>query len=254
MAGMPRRGRCIIPGVACHVTQRGVDRQATFSVDDDRLTYLGLLRDNLADAQVCILAFCLMTDHAHVVAIPQEGTSLSILFRRLHGRYAQYYNARWGRTGHLWQNRFHACALGPEHLWRALAYVERNPVRAGMVREAAEYRWSSAAAHLSGAGGDGVLDMEWWRREGPADWAMRLRKRTRRGWRSCGVARTPASRLRARKGRRSGANASGGAGRPVVRGNSPSPQPRRKRTTSSNCFEAVLRKPSRINRGRDGHR
>ena len=174
MAGMPRRGRCILPGVACHVTQRGVDRRETFSRDDDRLTYLHLLRDNLADAGVRILAWCLMTNHVHFVAVPEQATSLSILYRRLHGRYAQYYNARWARTGHLWQNRFHACALGPEHLWRALAYVERKPVRAGMVREAAEYRWSSAAAHVGGDDQDGVLDMEWWRREGPVDWAVRL--------------------------------------------------------------------------------
>jgi hypothetical protein len=62
MAGMPRRGRCVIPGVPCHVTQRGVNRRAAFSVDDDRLTYLGLLRDNLADGQVRILAFRLMTN------------------------------------------------------------------------------------------------------------------------------------------------------------------------------------------------
>ena len=86
MAGMPRRGRCIIPGVACHVTQRGVDRCTTFSVDDDRLTYFRLLRDNLADAQVRILAWCLMTNHVHLIAVPQEETSLSVLFRRLHGR------------------------------------------------------------------------------------------------------------------------------------------------------------------------
>jgi REP element-mobilizing transposase RayT len=86
------RARCVIPGVPCYVTQRGADGAATFSGDDDRLTYLRLLRDNLAGAQVRILAFCLMTNHVHLVAVPQEGSSLSILFRRLHGRYAQYYN------------------------------------------------------------------------------------------------------------------------------------------------------------------
>ena len=72
MRGMPRRGRCIIPGVAGHVTQRGVDRRETFSADDDRLTYLHLLRDNLADARVRILAWCLMTNHVHVVAVDRK--------------------------------------------------------------------------------------------------------------------------------------------------------------------------------------
>lgn len=92
-----------------------------------------------------------------------------MLLRRVHGRYAQYFNTRSGRTGHLWQNRFFACVLGQDHLWSALAYVERNPVRAGMVDRAAEYRWSSAAVHQGGADEFGVLDLQWWQRAGRAE-------------------------------------------------------------------------------------
>jgi REP element-mobilizing transposase RayT len=72
-----------------------VDRRETFSADDDRLTYLHLLRDNLADAAVGILAWGRMTNPVHFVAVREQATSLSILYRRLHGRYAQYDNARW---------------------------------------------------------------------------------------------------------------------------------------------------------------
>ena len=167
---MPRRNRCLLPDIPCHITQRGVDRREVFSADQDRNTYLGLLRENLSDAGVRILGYCLMSNHVHLVAVPAKEDSLSILLRRGHGRYAQYYNARAGRSGHLWQNRFFACMLGPSHLWAALCYVERNPVRAGIVRHAAEYPWSSASAHLSGADPSGILDMEWWKREGPKDW------------------------------------------------------------------------------------
>ena len=130
---MPRRDRCILPGVACHVTQRGVDRRETFSADADRETYLSLMRQNLEDAGVGLLAWCLMTNHIHLIALPERGDSLSVLLRRVHGRYAQYYNARHGRSGHLWQNRYFACSLGPGRLWAALAYVEMNPVRAKLV-------------------------------------------------------------------------------------------------------------------------
>ncbi len=172
---MPRRNRCLLPGVACHITQRGVDRRPTFSSDQDRQTYLRLLRENLSDAQVAILAFCLMTNHVHLIAVPEREDSLAVLLRRVHGRYAQYYNIRSGRTGHLWQNRFYACALGRDHLWAALAYVDWNPVRAGLTLSPGGYRWSSAAAHLSGQDVDGLLDMSWWAREGPAaTWAERL--------------------------------------------------------------------------------
>jgi putative transposase len=152
------------------VTQRGVDRTATFIGPDDRHTYLRLIRENLADSQVRILGCCLMTNHVHLIAVPQRDDSLAVLFRRVHGRYAQYFNIRRGRTGHLWQNRFFACCLGSSHLWRALAYVERSPVRAGLVTRAADYPWSSAAAHLGAQDQSGVLDLAWWREAAPSGW------------------------------------------------------------------------------------
>ncbi len=172
---MPRRDRCILVGVPCHVTQRGVDRRETFSADADRETYLGLLRRNLQDAGVALLAWCLMTNHVHLITLPERMDSLSVLLRRVHGRYAQYYNARYGRSGHLWQNRYFACSLGPSHLWAALAYVERNPVRAGLVEWPGAYPWSSAAAHLEGRDPSGLVDLEWWRREYDGlDWGQSL--------------------------------------------------------------------------------
>jgi putative transposase len=151
-----------------------VDRREVFSVDQDRNTYLRLIQENLKDAAVSILGYCLMANHVHLVAVPAKEDSLSILLRRVHGRYAQYYNAHTGRSGHLWQNRFFACMLGPTHLWAALCYVERNPVRAGIVQRAAEYPWSSASAHLAGEDQSGILDMDWWKREQPRNWSEQL--------------------------------------------------------------------------------
>ena len=171
---MPRRNRCVLPGVPHHITQRGVDRRETFSSDEDRATYLRLLAENLAEAETAILGWCLMTNHVHLIALPQRDDSLALLLRRVHGRYAQYYNARTGRSGHLWQNRFFACPLGPGHLWAALAHVERNPVHAAIVESAADYRWSSASAHLAGSDADGLLDMDWWHREAPPDWESQI--------------------------------------------------------------------------------
>ena len=159
-----------MPGVACHITQRGVDRRETFSSGGDWNTYLDLLRQHLADAGARILGYCLMSNHVHLIAVPERDDSMSVLLRRVHGRYAQYYNARTGRIGHLWQNRFFSCMLAPDHLWTALAYVERNPMRARIVRCAEDYRWSSAIAHITGGDGSGLLDMDWWRRSGRKDW------------------------------------------------------------------------------------
>lgn len=163
---MPRARRCVLAGAPHHVTQRGVDGRETFSSDGDRLTYLELLKQNRDNAGVRVLGWCLMSNHVHLVLVPERGDSLAVLLRRTHGRYAQYYNVRVGRVGHLWQNRYFACILGPTHLWRALVYVERNPVRAALVTRADQYRWSSAHAHVTGHDPFGLLDMEWWRQEG----------------------------------------------------------------------------------------
>jgi len=168
---MPRRERCIVTGVPHHVTQRGVNRCAVFETDADRRTYLRLLREQRDEARVRVLGWCLMTNHVHLILLPEQADSLALVLRRVHGRYSQYFNVRTGRTGHLWQNRYFACALGPGHVARALAYVDNNPVRAHMVEVATVYPWSTAGAHAGGADASGLLDSGWRRAAGiGAEW------------------------------------------------------------------------------------
>ncbi len=169
---MPRNPRCVLPGVTHHVTQRGVNRGDVFFCQQDRETYLHLMAANLAYAGVRVLAYALMTNHVHWVVIPDQEESLAVLFRRVHGRYAQYLNARRSRTGHLWQNRFHSCLVAPEREYAVLRYAEWNPVRAGLAESPEGYRWSSAAAHLAGPGSEriAVIDWEYWTQRGGAPW------------------------------------------------------------------------------------
>ena len=160
--------RCTLyPEMPYRVTQRGINRQRVFFSASDHAAYLRLVQQNLAPAETRVLAWCLMTNHVHLVLVPGREDSLEILLRRLHGRYAQMVNARRLRSGHLWQNRFFSCPLSADHLGRVLAYVERNPVRAGLVAEAEQYEWSSAAIHL-GVVRDRwqVADGESWRQQG----------------------------------------------------------------------------------------
>ncbi len=163
---MARFARAVAVGVAHHITQRGIDKQRVFFRDADRKTYLDCLTTYCAQAHLRVLAYCLMSNHIHLVAIPEEAQSLAIALRRTHGRYALYLNARRGRVGHLWQNRFYSCALDQRHLWVALRYVERNPVRAHLVERAEEYKWSSAAAHLGTERTNSLLDWEFHVRAG----------------------------------------------------------------------------------------
>jgi putative transposase len=167
---MPRNARCVVPELAYHVTQRGTNRQRVFFSAADRATYLRLLQQNLEPTETRVLAWCLMTNHVHLVLVPGREDSLEVLLRRLHGRYAQMVNARRLRSGHLWQNRFFSCPLSTTHLRRVFAYVERNPVRAGLVAEAGQYQWSSAPIHL-GLVRDRLqlADVEAWRQQGGAE-------------------------------------------------------------------------------------
>jgi putative transposase len=164
---MPRNARCILPENPYHITQRGTNRQRIFFSARDRRTYLDLLRSNIDDAGVRILAYCLMPNHVHLIAVPERPESLGVLLRRVHGRFAQSVNLAKGRTGHLFQNRFYSCPLSTNHLWTAIRYVERNPVRALLVSAPEQYRWSSAAAHLvTGSDKSGSLDMDFWAETG----------------------------------------------------------------------------------------
>jgi putative transposase len=164
--------------VAHHITQRGTGRQIVFRTRADRLTYLSLLREQAGFAGLPILAYCLMGNHIHIVAVPSMEDSLAKVMQRVHGRYAQYYNARRARCRHLWQNRYSSCPLGPAHLWAALRYVEMNPVRAGLVERPGQYEWSSAEGHLSGQDRWRIVDMRFWREAGgAAEWQRMLEER-----------------------------------------------------------------------------
>jgi len=163
---MPRIARYIAPGLAHHITQRGTARQIVFRARSDRRVYLGLLREQAAFLRVSILAYCLMPNHIHMIAVPPEEDSLAVLLRRVHGRFAQYFNARQARSGHLWQNRFYSCPMGPGHLWTAIRYVESNPVRAGLAVKPSNYEWSSAEAHFTGNGRQHLLDMQFFSEAG----------------------------------------------------------------------------------------
>jgi len=142
---------------------------------DDRRAYLRLLREQSGRFGLSIVAYCLMTNHVHLVAIPHAEDSLAKAVGRAHFTYTQRFNRRHGRTGHLWQNRFYSCPLDGEGRLSALLYVEQNPTRAGLVTQAWEYEWSSAAAHVGEPDRSGLLDLVWWReRWAPRQWRAAL--------------------------------------------------------------------------------
>jgi putative transposase len=144
---MARRARLVSPGCPHHVTQRGNRRQNVFADDQDRLKFIELLRQYLIRHSVAIWAYVLMTNHIHLIAVPQTLSSLSSAMRDCLSDYALFFNRRYGHVGHLWQQRFYSSMLGDDHIWTAVRYVEQNPVRARLVDRAENYQWSSARFH-----------------------------------------------------------------------------------------------------------
>jgi putative transposase len=160
--GMVRLARVVLPGFPHHITQRGNFGAQVFFGEEDYRLYLGLLSHYAPAAGVRILSYCLMPNHIHIVAIPARENSLEEGVGRVSQRYTQMVNTREGRRGHMWQDRYFSCPLEDAHLFRALRYVEHNPVRAGLVALPWEYRWSSANAHCGGTNYLRILDMAWW--------------------------------------------------------------------------------------------
>ena len=144
---MTRVARIVVPDCPHHITQRGNNRQDVFFVPDDYEAYLEILKKQSERYGVDVHAYCLMTNHVHLVATPHAADSLAKAVGRTHWLYSQAINRLHGRSGHLWQGRFYSCALDPDHYGAAMRYVERNPVRARLHRKAWLYPWSSAAAH-----------------------------------------------------------------------------------------------------------
>jgi REP element-mobilizing transposase RayT len=144
LAFVARPPRVVIPHIPHHITQRGNYRQKTFLADHDYQFYLDLAFDLAPLKGVSMVAYCLMPNHVHLIAVPAEEDSLSRWLQCLQAEYARSLHMRVQRVGHLWQARFYSVALDDRHLRVATEYVHQNPVRAKLVRDALDWPWSSA--------------------------------------------------------------------------------------------------------------
>ena len=145
---MPRIARFVSPGYCYHITQRANNRQYILKDDKDKRKYLYWVEEYRKKYKVEIFAYCLMNNHVHFIARPHSDDAFARLFNTAHMRYAQYYNKRSGSSGHVWQGRYFSCMLWEQHFLAAIRYVERNPVRAGLIKKPWGWFWSSAREHI----------------------------------------------------------------------------------------------------------
>jgi REP-associated tyrosine transposase len=147
---MARLARVVVPTLPHHVTQRGNRRQPIFFDKGDYALYRDLLAERCERSGVACWAYCLMPNHVHLILVPTTEEGLASALGETHRRYTGFINARARWTGHLFQGRFGSAVMDEEHLVAAARYISLNPVRAGLARRAADWRWSSVRAHLAG--------------------------------------------------------------------------------------------------------
>lgn len=146
---MARLPRLIVPDYVHHVLQRGNDGQLIFRDAADYPFLLALLGEYARREKVAIHAYVMMPDHFHLLVTPDASSALPALMQALGRRYVQYFNARHERRGTLWEGRYRAAPLQAErHLLDAMAYLDLNPVRAGIAPSARDYPWSSHGFHI----------------------------------------------------------------------------------------------------------
>lgn len=147
---MGRSPRLFVPGLAHHIVQRGHNRNAVFIDDADYSFYLDNLIEWKTHYDVGVYAYCLMTNHVHLILVPRnQGDSISRLMRRLSARQGRRVNRLEERIGTLWSGRFKSSVIDTDnYLLACLRYVELNPVRAGIVNQPEDYRWSSYAQRV----------------------------------------------------------------------------------------------------------
>jgi putative transposase len=141
--------RVVLPHYPHHIVQRGHNRQVIFAAPEDYERYLETLREFKAEYGVAVYAFCLMTNHVHLLLAPREPAGIGKLMKRLAGRQTRHHNRLEGRSGTLWEGRYKSSLVQREdYLLACCRYIELNPVRARMVATPQEYVWSSCRQRL----------------------------------------------------------------------------------------------------------
>ena len=159
---MPRMGRIVLPNYPHHVVQRGHNRQVVFAAAEDYQRYLTDLRELKDALGVKVYAYCLMTNHVHLLLAPGDSTTgLGQLMKGLAARATRYRNRLEGRSGTLWESRYKSSVVQSDsYLLACCRYIELNPVRARMVADAADYPWSSFGIRISDRPDDHWLDVD----------------------------------------------------------------------------------------------
>ena len=149
---MPRKARIISKSGIYHVMLRGINRQQIFKDYEDNKRFLQVLNDCKEISGYKLMSYCLMENHLHLL-MKEEKEKLVQIFKRIGARYVYWYNSKYNRTGHLFQDRFRSEPVDDDRYFiTVLRYIHQNPVKAGMCKNASQYKWSSYRDYLNTRG------------------------------------------------------------------------------------------------------
>jgi len=161
---MARLPRYFVEGQPQHIIQRGNNRELIFLHNADYQFYLDCLHYAIEKNKLLVHSYVLMSNHVHLLASPENKTSISKTLQSVGRRYVQYFNHTYKRTGTLWEGRYKATVIDSEqYLLTCMRYIELNPVRAGMVEQPNEYTWSSYANNAEGKNNKLIISHEVYR-------------------------------------------------------------------------------------------
>ena len=141
---MARLPRIVIPNQPLHIMHRGNNRQDIFETEEDMLRIKDDIKESLLKSKCKLHAYVIMTNHLHLLLTPSDKEQLAIFMQSMANRYVRYFNAKHNRTGTIWEGRFKSCLIDSEsYLFTLYKYIEMNPLKAKMVKNIKNYKWSS---------------------------------------------------------------------------------------------------------------
>lgn len=150
---MPRKSRKILDGKICHHILQGINKEYIFQKDEDKKKYLSLLRKYYKDYEIDIICYCIMDNHIHLILYSSNIENISEFMRKVNSIYAMYYNKKYNRVGYVFRNRFKSILiLTRKQLYMCIKYIHMNPVKANIVKNENEYKYSSYNDYLNKSG------------------------------------------------------------------------------------------------------
>ena len=147
---MPRRSRYLLGEIVCHHMVQGINREYIFNTNENKKTYLKLLKKYYLQFNINIIAYCIMDNHAHFLLHSEKIQNISNFMRQVNSIYARYYNKENERVGYVYRNRFESVPIiKQEQLYTCIKYIHMNPVKAGIVEKEDEYLYSSYKDYIS---------------------------------------------------------------------------------------------------------